>query len=82
MSVSPCLEVLKWAREHGCPWNEWASHFLAVGGHLAVLQWALEHDCPMGARQGLTLVHYLAQPESFLIQNTPRHPLQTPPHTH
>jgi hypothetical protein len=21
-SVSPCLEVLKWAREHGCPWDE------------------------------------------------------------
>jgi len=30
-----------------------------------------------GRRQGLTLVHFSAQPETFLTQNTP----YTPPHT-
>ena len=40
------LEVLQWARQHGCPWNEGTSQAAAMGGHLAVLQWAREHDCP------------------------------------
>jgi len=37
-----------------------------------------------GDGQGLTLVHFLAQLEPFLTQNTPQPPLQTlqdPPHT-
>jgi len=40
------LEVLQWAREHGCPWNESTCSATAVGGHLKVLQWAREHGCP------------------------------------
>jgi len=37
------LEVLQWAREHGCPWDEWVCRLAAGGGHLHVLQWAREH---------------------------------------
>ena len=39
------LEVLQWAREHGCLWNEGTCEFAAEGGHLEVLQWAREHGC-------------------------------------
>ena len=40
------LEVLRWAREHGAPWDEDTCIFAAHGGHLDVLQWARKHDCP------------------------------------
>jgi hypothetical protein len=40
------LEVLNWAREHHCPWDErtrlWAEH----EGHRELLQWAVEHGAP------------------------------------
>jgi hypothetical protein len=28
------LEVLTWAREQGCPWNELTCSYAAKGGHL------------------------------------------------
>jgi len=40
------LEVLRWAREQGCPWDEWTCARAAEGGHLEVLKWAREHHCP------------------------------------
>ena len=40
------LEVLRWAREHHCPWNSETCLFAATFGHLEVLQWAREHHCP------------------------------------
>ena len=40
------LEVLKWAREHGCDWDEVTCACAARGGHLEVLKWAREHGCP------------------------------------
>ena len=39
------LEVLKWAREHGCQWNWATCAAAAAGGHLLGLKWAREHDC-------------------------------------
>ena len=42
------LEVLRWAREHGCTWNAGTCTSAAWGGHLEILQWAREHDCPLG----------------------------------
>jgi hypothetical protein len=37
------LEALKWAREHGCPWEESRMcHRAALGGHLGVLKWLRE----------------------------------------
>ena len=38
------LEVLKWARANGCPWDWWTCANAAAGGHLEV--WAHENDCP------------------------------------
>ena len=40
------LEVLKWARENDCPWDEWTCACAARGGHLEVLKWARANDCP------------------------------------
>jgi hypothetical protein len=39
------LEVLKYAFEHGCPWDDTNVVFFvaAQGGHLNVLKWALSH---------------------------------------
>jgi hypothetical protein len=39
------LGVLKWAREHGCPWNSDTCSFAARGGHLTVLRWARKQGC-------------------------------------
>jgi len=38
--------VLKWAREHDCPWDEQTCAYADQYGHLEVLKWAREHDCP------------------------------------
>jgi len=43
------LEVLKWARESGCPWYEETCVHAAAHGHLEVLKWARENDCPWDA---------------------------------
>jgi hypothetical protein len=40
------LEVLKWARENGCPWDEQTCSSAATGGHLEVLKWARANGCP------------------------------------
>ena len=40
------LEVLQWARAHGCPWNKHTCEMAARNGHLAALQWARAHGCP------------------------------------
>jgi hypothetical protein len=43
------LEVLTWARMHGCPWRtEVMCRAAAAGGNLAVLQWVREMGCPWG----------------------------------
>ena len=42
------LEVLKWARANGCPWNEVTCSFAAKERHLEVLQWAVANGCPWG----------------------------------
>ena len=39
------LQVLRWAREQGCPWDFTTCLSAAAGGHLEVLRWAREHDC-------------------------------------
>ena len=40
------LEVLKWLRAEGCPWDEAACRFAAFGGHLEVLKWLQAEGCP------------------------------------
>jgi hypothetical protein len=40
------LECLKYAHEHGCPWNENTCLNAAENGHLECLKYAREHGCP------------------------------------
>ena len=40
------LEVLRWARQNGCPWDEFVSGAAAKRGRLEVLRWAHENGCP------------------------------------
>ena len=40
------LEILKWARSQGCPWNTHTCMEAAGGGHLEVLKWARSQGCP------------------------------------
>ena len=43
------LDVLKWLRQHRCPWDDWSLISAADCGHLDVMQWAIENGCPMNA---------------------------------
>ena len=40
------LEVLKWLRSKGCPWDERACYRAAYGGHLEILKWLRIEGCP------------------------------------
>ena len=42
------LNVLKYAHENGCPWNEYTCEAAAEGGHLDVLKYAHENGCRWG----------------------------------
>jgi hypothetical protein len=51
-SLAACggnLEVLKWLRRTGCPWDQWACYFAARGGHLEVLTWLRDARFPWTA---------------------------------
>jgi hypothetical protein len=40
------FELLKYAHENGCPWNEDICTYAAKSGHLDCLQYAHENGCP------------------------------------
>ena len=40
------LDVLKWLRERGCPWDEETCYEANMRGHFDVYDWALENGCP------------------------------------
>lgn len=39
-------QVLKWARENSCPWDEEVCASAAAGGHLALLKYCWANRCP------------------------------------
>ena len=39
------LEVLKWARAKGCPWDDNTCAWAALNGHFEVLEWAEANGC-------------------------------------
>jgi hypothetical protein len=43
------LEILKWARENGCPWDKGICASAAKKGHFEILKWARENGCPWDA---------------------------------
>jgi hypothetical protein len=40
------LELLKWARQNGFPWDSDTCDNAAEGGHLELIKWARENGCP------------------------------------
>jgi hypothetical protein len=40
------LEILKWARGFGCPWNENTCAYAVLNGHLEILKCLKENNCP------------------------------------
>jgi hypothetical protein len=43
------LDVLRWAREGGCPWDTLTCAAVARRGHLHILQWVRAHGCTWNA---------------------------------
>ena len=44
------LEIMKWLRSKGCPWNASACNGAAWGGHLEILKWLRSEGCPWNQR--------------------------------
>ena len=42
------MEVARWAKERGCPWDEDTCADAAEGGHLKMLQWLRANGCSVG----------------------------------
>ncbi|CAM9976944.1 unnamed protein product, partial [Scytosiphon promiscuus] len=40
------LDVLRWARENGFPWDDNTWYLAAFGGYLALLHWVVQNGCP------------------------------------
>ena len=40
------LEIMKWLRSEGCPWNAATCSGAASNGHLDVLKWVIDNGCP------------------------------------
>ena len=40
------LEVLRWARSQGCPWDNDLTCAAACNGHLKLLNWLIKEGCP------------------------------------
>ncbi len=40
------MEILRWAREQGCPWDDLVHSQAAIGGHLEVIEWAVDNGLP------------------------------------
>ena len=45
-AMSGHLEVIKWLRERGCPWNSRTLEVAAVNGDWDILRWAHANGCP------------------------------------
>ena len=43
------IEVLKWLRAEGCPWDQWTCFFAVHQGHVEILRWARKNGCPWDA---------------------------------
>ena len=39
------LDVLKWLRQHGCPWDGWTIQKATEEGNFELRDWAVKHGC-------------------------------------
>jgi len=56
--------VLKWAREHDCPWDEQTGVIAAQRGHADVLRWLQDNGCPGAASLEVYLVPIYIPPHA------------------
>ena len=49
------LECLRYAHEHGCPWDEWTCQGAWEDGHSECIAYALEHGCPVPDFRDITV---------------------------
>ena len=40
------MEVLRWLRSEGCPWDKDTCYYAVLGGQLEVLKWLRSEGCP------------------------------------
>ena len=57
------LDVLKWAREYDCPWNEETCESAALVGNLQILKWAVERGCVWDANECARLAYEVGHVE-------------------
>ena len=50
------LEILQWARENGCPWDEETTRIAARYERLDLLAWAMDHGCPIQIDECMTIL--------------------------
>ena len=43
------LELVRWLRGEGCPWDDWTCDKAVEYGRVEVLRWARENGCPWRA---------------------------------
>ena len=43
------LELVRWLRAEGCPWDHFTCSRAVTKGHVEVLRWARENGCPWHA---------------------------------
>ena len=44
------IDLMKWARDEGCPWNIHVPYKAAHHGHIALLTWLSDNSCPISYR--------------------------------
>ena len=52
------LEILKWLRANGCPWDTNTPSVAYKAGHFELLKWANEHSDPIGT-PGQTTIGFI-----------------------
>ena len=48
-AASGNLELVRWLRAEGCPWNRWTCSYAVNKGHVEVLSWVRENGAPWDA---------------------------------
>ena len=61
--------MLKWLREHDCPWDTDTIWQAAEAGHADVLQWALDNGCADGDSELRTAIFGDSDSDSELVDS-------------
>lgn len=45
-NLDKAMPMLRWLKEHGCPWTAWACRVAAAHGAIEILKWLHSNGCP------------------------------------